>query len=102
ALIAGILDRARKQLELARLGANPAVAPLGDPEPARARHRRFPPQPRAKQAHSGASEGVKLLAVQMALEGTTADEIRPRLRHEFGVNEPGAAVAELFNGSPAL
>jgi hypothetical protein len=46
------------------------------------------------------SDGVKLLAAQMALNGESHDEIQLRLRSEFGVTDSATAVREVLEGEP--
>ena len=42
------------------------------------------------------SEGVRLIATQMAIAGSTRGEIERRLRIQFGVNDAGQALDEIF------
>jgi hypothetical protein len=44
---------------------------------------------------SGASEGARLLATQMAVAGSTRDEIAGRLREEFGIDDPSPILDEI-------
>ena len=44
---------------------------------------------------SGVSEGARLLATQMAVAGSTRDEIAWRLREEFGINDATAILDEI-------
>ncbi len=122
-LIAGVLERAREQLEKARAPRfqTPPRAPQPErrePVPAPERpqfaqrpgavpaavRRRPGPTPRelgeARADAGGVPEGVRLIAIQMALDGTDAAAIAHRLREEFGVPEPGRAVEAVF-GSQA-
>ncbi|GEM_PF-5931731 len=118
-LIAGVLERAREQLEKARASSfqAPPRAPQPErPEPVPARERperaqrpgavaapvrrRPSPTPRelgeARADAGRVPEGVRLIAIQMALDGTDAAAIAQRLREEFGVREPGRAVEAVF------
>jgi hypothetical protein len=56
-----------------------------------------PPAPAAQaMAHdSGVSEGARLLATQMAVAGSTRDEIAWRLREEFGIQDATAILDEI-------
>jgi hypothetical protein len=127
-LIAGILERARDQLERTRLESVPAKAaesPSIDLRTAASKDATQPPKQRAQlkrskqttsrhaegkppdvtpgkgpaSANGGAPEGVRLLAVQMALSGSGTDEIAARLRSEFGVPDPAPAVEQVFGGA---
>jgi hypothetical protein len=60
----------------------PAVEPVGE--------RRAQPYP--------PSEGIRLLATQMAVAGSTQAEIEERLRIEFGVVDADAILYEVFGG----
>ena len=57
-------------------------------------------QARSGQIQRPVSAGVKLLAAQMALDGDSRDEIRLRLRRDFGVTDSATAVSEVLEGEP--
>lgn len=42
------------------------------------------------------SEGVRLIATQMAIAGSSRSEIERRLRTEFGINDAARALDEIF------
>jgi hypothetical protein len=65
----------------------PAPAPQGPPPPA--------PPAVGPQPDSGVSEGARLLATQMAVAGSTRDEIAWRLREEFGIHDATAILDEI-------
>jgi hypothetical protein len=44
---------------------------------------------------SRVSEGARLLATQMAVAGSTRDEIAWRLREEFGIHDATAILDEI-------
>ena len=64
-----------------------APAPQAPPPPA--------PQAVGPQPDSGVSEGARLLATQMAVAGSTRDEIAWRLREEFGIHDATAILDEI-------
>jgi len=45
------------------------------------------------------SEGVRLLATQMSVAGSSMDEIAARLREDFGVEDANGVVRQLFGYS---
>jgi hypothetical protein len=47
-----------------------------------------------RPAPKGSTEGLRLLATQMAVAGSTHDEIETRLRDEFGVEDASALLGE--------
>lgn len=47
-----------------------------------------------RPAHSGSTEGLRLLATQMAVAGSTHEEIALRLREEFGVEDASELLGE--------
>lgn len=77
--------------------APPPSAPAPEPDPPAAP----PPEPPAAEApRSGGkapavSEGARLLATQMAVAGSTRDEIAWRLREEFGIEDASAILDEI-------
>jgi hypothetical protein len=70
--------------------AEPVPAPAAPPPAA-------PPRPAAPAIphDSGVSEGARLLATQMAVAGSTRDEIAWRLREEFGIQDSTAILDEI-------
>lgn len=48
----------------------------------------------SRPASSGSTEGLRLLATQMAVAGSTHEEIASRLRDEFGVEDASALLGE--------
>lgn len=60
-----------------------AKAPLGD-------------ETGAGSGGAPVSEGVRLLATQMSVAGSSVEQIEARLREDFGVEDAHAVVAELF------
>ncbi len=52
-------------------------------------------QPEAPQDTSRVSEGARLLATQMAVAGSTRDEIAWRLREEFAIHDASAILDEI-------
>ncbi len=121
-LIAGILERARNAiLHPERPRIHPSEPITGratetrrDPSPRSGKKAVAPQRPASAnagddrdkaQARSGqiqrpVSAGVKLLAAQMALDGDSRDEIRLRLRRDFGVTDSATAVSEVLEGEP--
>lgn len=72
--------------------APPPQAAPGPPPPVP----RAPAQPpRAAASDPRASEGARLLATQMAVAGSTRDEIAWRLREEFGIHDATAILDEI-------
>ena len=58
------------------------------------------PQPSTNgPAKSRPSEGVRLLATQMAVAGSSPEEIAERLRSEFGIENAPALVAQMLDPS---
>jgi hypothetical protein len=53
------------------------------------------PAPQAAVFDSRVSEGARLLATQMAVAGSTRDEIAWRLREEFGIHDSTAILDEI-------
>jgi hypothetical protein len=77
--------------------------PQGDPEPAvEAEAEPPPPVPDPLPADPetghlpGTSEGVRLIATQMAIAGSSRPEIERRLRIQFGVRDADHALDEIF------
>ena len=50
----------------------------------------------APPERSGHSEGVRLIATQMAIAGSSRQEIERRLRIQFGVRDANEALDEIF------
>lgn len=116
--LVALLERASK-----RLGTDtPAPAAAGPPQKADARpggtqgrqeERKPSPSPRlgrfkgrplvakppASDSASDSSAGLRLLASQMAVAGSTREEIERRLRDEFGVTDVSPVLADVFPGS---
>jgi hypothetical protein len=65
----------------------PAPLPRLEPEPAVAQPAELP---------AGTSEGVRLIATQMAIAGSSRAEIERRLRIQFGVRDADQALDEIF------
>jgi hypothetical protein len=59
------------------------------------------PAPAAPATGGRASEGVRLVATEMAIAGSTRAEIEGRLRAEFGVQDPEPVLAEIFGRTRA-
>jgi hypothetical protein len=70
----------------------PPTAPPPPPPPSDAP---AAPPPEALGGDSRVSEGARLLATQMAVAGSTRDEIAWRLREEFGINDATAILDEI-------
>jgi hypothetical protein len=83
----------------------PPVTPGSAPKPATpaAKPRWLTPRAEAAQttaAVGATSEGVRLIATQMAIAGSSRAEIERRLRIQFGVRDADLALEEIFgNGS---
>jgi hypothetical protein len=80
----------------------PAPAPPAPPAPQPSEPPQFsepqapPDAPQAPMSDSsGVSEGARLLATQMAVAGSTRDEIAWRLREEFGIHDASAILDEI-------
>jgi hypothetical protein len=54
------------------------------------------PSPVPDTASGGTSEGVRLIATQMAIAGSSRAEIEHRLRIQFGVVDAGQALDDIF------
>jgi hypothetical protein len=54
------------------------------------------PSPIPESASGGTSEGVRLIATQMAIAGSSRAEIEHRLRIQFGVLDAGQALDDIF------
>lgn len=69
----------------------PQSQPYARPEPQTPPYAPPPPPPAVPPPGGAAqpSEGARLLATQMAVAGSTREEISNRLFNEFGVQEPG-------------
>ena len=77
----------------------PPPTPGSAPKPA-GKPRWLTPRAEAVQAAAGAtSEGVRLIATQMAIAGSSRAEIERRLRIQFGVRDADLALEEIFGGS---
>ena len=81
-------------------GRAPCPPPAPSPPPTqveRPPHERAPaPQPVEPARSSGrVSEGARMLATQMAVAGSTRDEISWRLREEFGIQDASAILDEV-------
>jgi hypothetical protein len=91
-----VLERAS-----ARLGGTPPSAELA----AGSKGARFQPRhgegagPEAPEP--GSSDGLRLLAIQMAVAGSSRTEIEDRLRSEFGVTEPADVLTEVLGPGQA-
>lgn len=61
----------------------------------------LPPEPaeRVQQRETPVSEGVRLLATQMAVAGSSRSEIEDRLRSELNVRDPEALVDEVLGSA---
>jgi hypothetical protein len=55
-----------------------------------------PDTPVPNSASGGTSEGVRLIATQMAIAGSSRSEIEHRLRIQFGVVDAGQALDDIF------
>ena len=73
----------------------PAYLPGQPQPPAPAQGPPPPPQAVGPQSDSGVSEGARLLATQMAVAGSTRDEIAWRLREEFGIHDATPILDEI-------
>jgi len=73
-------------------GDTPARSSLGAAQDARA-------QPAADEATDGPSQGLLLLATQMAVAGSDREEIAARLRDDFGVVDTDEVLARAL-GTP--
>jgi hypothetical protein len=56
----------------------------------------FPDTPVPVSASGGTSEGVRLIATQMAIAGSSRAEIEHRLRIQFGVVDASQALDDIF------
>jgi hypothetical protein len=105
--LAGILDRASARLTKAD-GAHPREA-RSTPFARRTEGRPFARRPKpapgpdatgdspASKSGSRAPKGVRLLATQMAVAGSSPKEIAARLQSEFGVDNAQAVVADALS-----
>jgi hypothetical protein len=73
----------------------PATGVPEQPPPAAAPEPPQPPTQPPAPPDSGVSEGARLLATQMAVAGSTRDEIAWRLREEFGIQDSTAILDEI-------
>jgi hypothetical protein len=77
-------------------GPPPVPPPAGPPVPEPAAQMPEPAPAAQAMAHdSGVSEGARLLATQMAVAGSTRDEIAWRLHDEFGIQDSTAILDEI-------
>lgn len=84
------------RVELTPADAPEAEAPAADPE-RRPRWLNRRGERRAAEAESrSTSEGVRLIATQMAIAGSSRAEIERRLRVQFGVQDATEALDEIF------
>lgn len=85
------VESARPGLQAVAPAAEPQAAPQPPPAPAQQPSAAPPPppQPIGQQAAGGApaSDGARLLAAQMAVAGSSRQEIEGRLRDEFGIED---------------
>jgi hypothetical protein len=72
---------------------------LVEPEEKLAPKRRFKSepasQPSRKSSKGGVSEGLRLLTTQMAVAGADREEIKERLKDEFGVTNPEPILKDM-------
>jgi hypothetical protein len=72
---------------------------LVEPETKPAAKRRFKtepaPQPSRKSGKGEVSEGLRLLTTQMAVSGADREEIKERLKDEFGVTNPEPILKDM-------
>jgi signal transduction histidine kinase len=75
-----------------------AVAPTGEfsPDELAAHETSASPVHNPDSASGGTSEGVRLIATQMAIAGSSRAEIEHRLRIQFGVVDAGQALDDIF------
>jgi hypothetical protein len=77
-------------------GPPPVPPPASPPAPEPPVQAAEPAPAAQAMAHdSGVSEGARLLATQMAVAGSTRDEIAWRLREEFGIHDSTAILDEI-------
>ena len=98
------LDDAGRRL-VGRERSDPLEPPrVEDPAPPPEPERRATPQPPPAESgppprsignNSHVSEGARLLATQMAVAGSSRDEIAWRLRDEFGIQDSSAILDEI-------
>jgi vacuolar-type H+-ATPase subunit H len=98
-LISALDDAGRRLVSRERrdpLEPPEATRPAPRPEPER---RPPPPEPTRQPTPGGnnspVSEGARLLATQMAVAGSSREEIARRLRDEFGIRESNAILDEI-------
>jgi len=102
------VERARRELDVLSAGAEPEPAP--EPEPSRVTHlsavapieeprQAAPsaPAPAPREASSaepkrGSAAGARLLATQMAVSGSSREEIEARLRNGFEIEDTTAIL----------
>jgi hypothetical protein len=92
------LDAAARQL--VESGQGVAAAPLQVPMKLRNGANGDHPKPAEPDQSEGApaasiSQGTRMLVTQMALDGTSHEQIAKRLGDEFGVEDPEEALARL-------
>lgn len=75
----------------------PPAVPAAQPEaPSDPAARPVDPEPEPGASTPPVSDGIRLLATQMAVAGTSRREIARRLQGEFGVKDPDAALRTIF------
>ena len=72
-----------------------APSPSPPPRPVPERPTALPDTHEAPRPVGASSEGARLLATQMAVAGSSKDEIAWRLREEFGIEDSSAILAEI-------
>jgi hypothetical protein len=70
--------------------------PVGEVSPDEPLPDDLPSTPVPSSASGGTSEGVRLIATQMAIAGSSRAEIEHRLRIQFGVVDAGQALDDIF------
>lgn len=92
------VERARRELgaladdsepaEPSRVAHLSAVAPIDEPPPAQV----APPSPADAEPKRGSAAGARLLATQMAVSGSSREEIEARLRNGFEIEDTTAIL----------
>ena len=93
--LTALIDRTAKLVAERDAGNGGAASPSADPRSGEAVGRRADGE-QAQAPPQGVSEGLRLIANQMANSGATRTEIEHRLRTQFGVRDAERALDDIF------
>jgi hypothetical protein len=95
-LLSTLDEASRRLLDNAKIAARPRPEGSDSGDASKPRLEREPPQKAEEAPRIGpdVSEGARLLAIQMAVAGSSRDEVARRLREEFGIRDSRAILDE--------